>query len=315
MKGRPLYQVSVPTTAEAEEAMVHLLSEVYGQPASIYTDARTGRSSARVYLANRLDFTAQSKRALTLGLKRIREAGLSHHLPRVLVHRLPAEDWAESWKLHFKPLTIGGKLLIRPSWSRRKPRKDQALVVLDPGLSFGTGQHPTTLFCLEQLVAARKNEPESPLSMLDAGCGSGILAIAAAKLGFARIEAFDFDPEAVRIACENAAANAVGAQIQIVRQDLTRLPLRSRRHYDVICANLISDLLVKEMARLLSRLKPGGRLVLAGILAQQFREVRLAAERHGLAMTASTRVGEWKSASFARRQPEDRRRIRRGEPV
>jgi ribosomal protein L11 methyltransferase len=207
------------------------------------------------------------------------------------------EDWAESWKRHFKPLAIGDVLLIKPSWSRRRPRPGQAVVVLDPGLSFGTGQHPTTAFCLAQLAAG--HESGRKLSFLDVGTGSGILAIAAAKLGFAPVHALDNDPAAVRIAKENARLNGVAAAVQIRRADLTRLPRQSPRRYDLICANLLAELLVSQAPRILARLSPGGRLVLAGILAAEFGAVRSAYERAGLRLIATQTDKEWQSAVFA----------------
>src|SRR5262249_3273167 len=143
------------------------------------------------------------------------------------------EDWAESWKRHFRPVEIGSRLLLKPSWSRRRPRKNQVLLVLDPGLSFGTGQHPTTRFCLEQLVAfASRNR-----SFLDLGTGSGILVIAAKKLGYRRVTAIDSDPDAVRIARANAKRNRLEEKLRLVHQDLTRLPVGWRKH-DLVCANL-----------------------------------------------------------------------------
>src|ERR1019366_8464695 len=152
---------------------------------------------------------------------------------RISLLGVSREDWAESWKLHFKPLLIGSALLLKPSWSRRRPGKGQAVVVLDPGLSFGTGRHPTTAFCLRQLVARRRSGESQ--SCLDIGTGSGILAIAAAKLGYAPVDAFDFDPEAVRIARANARRNGVAARIRFQRRDLTKLPRRSARQYSLIC--------------------------------------------------------------------------------
>jgi ribosomal protein L11 methyltransferase len=187
-------------------------------------------------------------------------------------------------------------LLIKPSWSRRRPRKGQSVVVLDPGLSFGTGQHPTTGFCLRQLAARRK--PAARQSFLDIGTGSGILAIAAAKLGYEPVEAFDFDAEAVRIARENAAKNQVSAGIRLRRQDVTKLPLRSAGKYSVICANLIANLLLSERGRLLARLPEDGVLVLAGILKTEFRQVQRAFESAGLRLVASRTEHEWRSGAF-----------------
>ena len=130
------------------------------------------------------------------------------------------------------------------------------MVILDPGLSFGTGQHPTTLFCLRQLARCRRRGVRQ--SLLDIGCGSGILAIAAAKLGYSPVLALDNDPEAVRASRRNIKRNNV--RVEVRRADLTRLPLATRRRYDVICANLICDLLAGEGEKIRHWLKPGGEI-------------------------------------------------------
>ena len=135
--------------------------------------------------------------------------------------------------------------------------------------------------------------------MLDLGTGSGILAIAAAKLGYAPVEAHDVDAEAVGIARANARRNHVAGKIQFLAQDLARLPLRAARKFDVVCANLTADLLTSQRERIVSRLKPGGLLVLAGILDQEFPAVREAFEARGLRLAMSQVRGEWRSGSFA----------------
>jgi ribosomal protein L11 methyltransferase len=206
------------------------------------------------------------------------------------------EDWAESWKLHFKPQVIGSALLLKPSWSRRRARKGQAVVVLDPGLSFGTGRHPTTAFCLRQLVARRRSGRSQ--SCLDIGTGSGILAIAATKLGYAPVDAFDFDPEAVRIARANARRNGVAANIRFQRQDLTKLPRRSTRQHSLVCANLVSSLLMAEQERILARLRTDGVLVIAGILETEFAQVQRSFETAGLRLIASRTQNEWRCGAF-----------------
>jgi ribosomal protein L11 methyltransferase len=234
--------------------------------------------------------------SLLEGLREMEAAGLHPGSKRIWTRKLGSEDWAESWKRHFKPLNIGSALLVKPSWSKRRALSRQATVVLDPGLSFGTGQHPTTAFCLQQLVACRSKADAR--SFLDLGTGSGILAIAAAKLGYQPIEAIDFDADAVRIARSNARLNGVVRQIQFAHKDLTRLPRDNRRKFDVICANLIAELLISEHRRILGRLKPGGALVVAGILRSQFESVRKVYETAGLKLQRQRAEKEWKSGRF-----------------
>lgn len=296
MSKKTLWKISVPVTAEAEDAVAEVLNEIFGQPGSVYHDFELGTRTASVYLAAEKDWNTVSRRALTEGLQRVRAAGLPMPDEPPRAERVPREDWAESWKRHFKPIAIGRALLVKPGWIKRQPSKGQAVVILDPGLSFGTGQHPTTRFCLQQLVAARRSKPRR--TFVDIGTGSGILAIAAAKLGYQVVDAFDFDPESVRVANVNARRNRVVHKLSLSRGDLTKLPVRSRRRYDVVCANLIYDLLLAERTRILNRLAPDGTLVLAGILKTQFSEVRRAYEAAGMKLVATREEKEWQSGAF-----------------
>lgn len=284
------------TRPEAEEAVTELLTDIFGQPAIGYTHLESGRTTVSLYLTEKSAWSAAAQARLKDGLHRVRTSGLEAGACQVAFKSVRREDWAESWKRHFKPMVFGPALLVKPSWSRARPRKGQALVVLDPGLSFGTGQHPTTGFCLRQLAARRK--PGQALSLLDIGTGSGILAIAAAKLGYAPIEAFDFDPDAVRIARENCRINGVSQQVRPRRQDVTKIPLQSRRRYDVVCANLIANLLLAERQRLIARVAHDGMLVLAGILATEFGQVQAAFEAAGMRLLASRKEKEWRSGAF-----------------
>jgi ribosomal protein L11 methyltransferase len=291
ISAKTLLKVSIQIYSDAEDAVVELLTNLFGRPASIYADTEKQTTRALAYVE---EFTPAQRFQLREGLRLIRGAGLDLGSGRVTVRRVRRENWAESWKRHFKPLEISSRLLIIPSWSKRKAKRGQAVVVLDPGLSFGTGHHATTAFCLEQIASLRDSARAQRL--LDAGCGSGILAISAAKLGYAPVIAFDFDPEAVRVARENAAAN--GVSFQISQKDLTTLPRRSREKFDVVCANLIYDLLIQERERIVARLAPGGTLVLAGILRGQFSKVQRAYELAGLCLMSSRAVKEWRSGAF-----------------
>jgi ribosomal protein L11 methyltransferase len=296
MNRRELWSVSVATSPEAEEAMAELLERTFGSSASSYTDLETGVTTVTVYLPHQPGWRVPAPAGFRAALELIRGRGLKVGRARVLVKRVRWEDWAESWKRHFKPLTIGSSLLIQPSWCRRRARPGQAMVVLDPGLSFGTGQHPTTGFCLRQLATRRR--PGQAQSFLDLGTGSGILAIAAAKLGYAPVEALDFDADAVRIARTNARKNRVADRILFQQQDVTRLAHRSKTKYSVVCANLLTDLLLAERDRILARLDPAGVLVLAGILRTEFARVRRAYERAGVRLAASRTEREWRSGAF-----------------
>ena len=296
MNGDALWKFAITTSPEAEEAVMELLESAFSRTACSYTDIPTRRTTVASYFDSKPDWSAAKRAEIAAGIGRIRRCGLGGGAGKVSLTRVRRENWAESWKRHFKPLEIGPALLIKPGWSRRRARKGQAVVVLDPGLSFGTGQHPTTAFCLEQLVA--KRSPGKTQSCLDIGAGSGILAIAADKLGYAPIHGFDNDPEAVGIARANARRNRASGNLHFFQQDLTRLPCRPLRKYSLVCANLISNLLVESLKRILPRLEPGGTLVMAGILKEEFPRVRKACQAAGLRMVASRTEKEWRSGSF-----------------
>jgi ribosomal protein L11 methyltransferase len=291
-----LWKVSVTTSPEAEDAATELLESLFHAPAVSYTNFETGHTTVEAYLEHSL--AKSSRHELTLGLKRIKSSGLRIGSGRISCQIVRKENWAESWKRHFKPIEIGSALLVKTGWSCRRPRRGQAVVVLDPGLSFGTGQHPTTAFCLEQLVAHRRPGREQPF--LDIGTGSGILAIAAARLGYAPVDAFDCDPEAVRIARANARQNRVQKRIRISQQDLQSFSRRGPK-YAIICANLLSTLLLSERDRLLARLAPDGILILAGILRSEFHQIQSAYENRGLQLVARRTKHEWTSGAFCQR--------------
>jgi ribosomal protein L11 methyltransferase len=289
-----LWELRVGTVPSGEESVAALLGAACGQPAVCATNLLTGRSRVSVYVAAGQLPDASARAEIQRRLRQCQHAGVPCGPLRLA--RVRREDWAESWKRHFPPLEIGRALLVRPSWSRRHGRRGQAVVTLDPGLSFGTGQHATTAFCLGQLVAARQADVEQ--SCLDVGTGSGILALAAARLGYAPVKAFDFDPFAVRVARANVAANGLTAQLRPRVADVRRMPVTSREQYDVVCANLLADLLIEVRATLVGRLAPGGRLVVAGILREEFAAVQAAFVAAGLRLVASRAEKEWRSGAF-----------------
>jgi ribosomal protein L11 methyltransferase len=296
MKRKALWRISITTTIEAEEAVTELLGEILGQPASSHFNVETNVSVVSVFVPRKLILAQAIPEQISAGLKRIKSCRLNIGTGKIKISKVRREDWAESWKRHFKAIEIGDALLVKPSWIKKRARKNQAVVILDPGLSFGTGQHATTSFCLREIV--RCHQAKTRQSFLDIGTGSGILAIAATKLGYKLVHAFDFDREAVRVARANARINQVEAKLKITRDDVTKLSLHPARKYDLVCANLVANLMIAERGKIVAQLNRGGTLVLAGILKVEFTQVQTAFEDFGMKLVASKSENEWRSGSF-----------------
>jgi ribosomal protein L11 methyltransferase len=304
-----LWRISVATTIEAEEAVMELLGAILNQTASSHFNVETQVNVVSVFGSQKIVLAGNVAKEISTGLKRIKNCSLNVGAGKIKIAKVRREDWAESWKRHFKAIEIGDTLLVKPSWIKRKPHKNQAVVILDPGLSFGTGQHATTSFCLHQIVAAvcdrrnrRSQSDATAKSFLDIGTGSGILAIAAVKLGYKPVRAFDFDPEAVRVARANARVNHVGQKIKITQDDVTKLSAHAKQKHDLVCANLISNLLIAERGKIAAQLNRGGTLVLAGILKAEFSLVQTMFEDLGMKLIASRSEKEWRSGSFRFRE-------------
>ncbi len=197
------------------------------------------------------------------------------------------EDWANAWKEHYHPVRIGRRFLVRPLWIDVPRDSDRITLDLDPGMAFGTGLHPTTQLCLEALedldLAGKR--------VLDLGTGSGILAIAAMKLGAAECLALDVDSVAVEAARGNLAVNGLADGVTIGQGTL---PLPSPRRFDVVLANIIARVIVDLAADLAASLEPGGVLVASGIIDEREEEVASALEAVGLSVETRRR-GDWRA--------------------
>ncbi|MED5606192.1 MULTISPECIES: 50S ribosomal protein L11 methyltransferase [Pseudomonas] len=188
-------------------------------------------------------------------------------LPRHQVEVVEDQDWERSWMDNFKPMRFGRRLWIVPSW-HEAPEPDAVNLLLDPGLAFGTGTHPTTALCLEWL----DGQELAGDTVLDFGCGSGILAIAALLLGARQALGTDIDPQALEASRDNATRNGIDPALFPVYLPAD-LPAGQA---DVVVANILAGPLVSLAGQLTSLVKPGGRLALSGILAEQAEEVRAA---------------------------------------
>ena len=202
-----------------------------------------------------------------------------------LVHEA---DWADAWKQHFPVLRIGRRIVIRPTWRRHRRQPDDVVLALDPGMAFGTGLHPTTRLCLAGLERVA-DEGRLGARVLDVGCGSGILSIAAARLGARSVLGVDTDPIAVEASEANARRNRVR---RIVGARAGSLP-SGEAAFDLVLANLIASVLVTLAPGLAAELRPGGVLLASGIFRDREDEVRAAFASAGLAVERRDADGDW----------------------
>ena len=198
-------------------------------------------------------------------------------------------DWAEAWKAHFPVLRAGRRIVIKPTWRRHRPRPDEVVVALDPGMAFGTGLHPTTRLCLAALERVADRGLVTGARALDVGCGSGILAIAAARLGAASVLGVDTDPIAVEATAANAARNRLTQRIAAREGSLPT----GEPPFDVVLANLIAGVLVALARELAAEVAPGGTLVASGIYVDRETEVRDAFAAVGLKVGDRSAEGDW----------------------
>ncbi len=209
-------------------------------------------------------------------------------------------DWTTDWRSHFQLERVTDRLVVCPAWEPYRNQPGEWVVRVDPGMSFGTGQHGTTRSCLRFLARCRERHVGQP-RFLDLGCGSGILSIAAALMGFTDVTAIDHDGQAVRDTRDNSKRNHVGDQVCALVTDLAQF--RPVGTYDVVAANLLADVLVSHAATIaaLVHRKPSGDLLVSGILREQYDAVRLTYAAQDFFEVEVMDDGEWRSGWLRRR--------------
>jgi ribosomal protein L11 methyltransferase len=278
-------EVSVMVENEAAEVVAEVLSRYAHRGVAIEAGPEgwnAGPVVVRAYLS--IDDQLGAKK------RRIEQAiwhlGQIRPVPAPTFRTVAEVDWAEAWKERLDVLRIGQHIVIRPSWRVYAPEPEDVVIELDPGMAFGTGLHPTTQMCLAALEDL--NRPGA--SVLDMGTGSGILAIAGAKLGAERVLAVDNDPVAVKTARDNVAANGVQDIVRVARGSLADVS----GSYDLVVVNILAKVIV-EMAHagLATRVRAGGALIAAGIIDDQSAKVVAALEQNGLSLVEQRQVEDW----------------------
>ncbi|MDG2169661.1 MAG: 50S ribosomal protein L11 methyltransferase [Opitutales bacterium] len=291
----PLFQVSIPITGDQVDSLEELLFEVDDGHWNIFLDQDTQVGTASGVYESEKD--AQTTWQV---IAPFFEEVLGSLEPRF--EELPDKEWKDSYKDHFKPWSFEGLHWV-PVWEQEtyKVPAGDAVVLLDPGMAFGTGNHETTRLCIEALIDFLKQPglEETPLEELtccDAGCGSGILAISAKKLGIGSVFGFDNDPDAVRISHENTELNQLVGELDFIQGDLDSG--FQNQSYDLVFANILGVVLMQFPEQLLNSVKPGGRLILSGILKVEVQQVEYVFQKQmeNMGQTGSIRLhhlGEW----------------------
>jgi ribosomal protein L11 methyltransferase len=225
--------------------------------------------------------------AVREGLASLREAGLDAP-EEISLRTVEEEAWANAWKAYFKPLRIGERFVVKPSWEPWEAAPNDRIIELDPGMAFGSGTHPTTGLCLRLL----ETSVFPGIRVLDWGTGSGILAVGAALLGARDVVAIDLDPNAVRAAAENAERNGFQSQIQVSAASIESLP---DEPFDVVVANIVAAPIIAGANEIRQRVKPGGRVLVSGIIDQREDEVRAALQATGLTLLTALAEAEWRA--------------------
>jgi ribosomal protein L11 methyltransferase len=278
-------EVSVEVEAEAAEAVAEVLSRYVDRGVAIEAGPdgwHAGPVVVRAYLPDDGELWGKKKQI---------EEGLWHlgqiqSIPDPLFRSVAEEDWTEAWKKRLKVLHIGEHVVIQPSWLDYDPGPQDVVIQLDPGMAFGTGLHPTTQMCLRAL----EEFVQPGMEVLDVGTGSGILAIAAAKLGAKSVLAVDNDPQAVKVARSNVFDNNVR---ECVRVEQGSLPDGSGS-YDLVVVNILARVIVELVEEGLSeRMRPDAVLITAGITVDKASEVAGVFERGGLELIDRRQQDDW----------------------
>jgi ribosomal protein L11 methyltransferase len=222
--------------------------------------------------------------------------GRIRRLPEPQFELLVEVNWTEAWKEHYRPVAVGQRLQIVPAWLE-PPNPQRLAVRIEPGMAFGTGTHPTTQMCLEAIEELfQEGVDDVPHTAIDIGCGSGILSIAALKLGAQHVLGVDVDPEALESARQNATLNGVSTHLELGQGSVAEV-LRgafSIQQAPLVLANLLTPLIVRLLGEGLGNLlSPGGRLVLSGILEEQVDDVERGLQKNGLRLTGRRQIEDW----------------------
>ena len=280
-------QVTITTSQEASDAVANYLFERDATGIEI-RDALSSNSPSVTLISYfpTDDLIGERVQDLRGFLANLTQVGIDTQPATVTLKSIEEDNWSEQWRSAFPPQKIGKRLVIAPTWDDIVPELSEILIRLDPGMAFGTGQHATTQLALELLEAAIKVGD----IVADIGTGSGILAIAAAKLGAKRVDAVDLDATTIPIAKSNIQVNDVESVIRLHQGD--GLNVLERQQYPLIVANILTKALLPMIPQCPKFLEPAGRLILSGILVQEASQIETQLQTHGFRVLETRQLKE-----------------------
>ena len=288
-------QVMIEQGRESIEQFLHDTAK-YWDYADMDALVASEEPCVKAYIADVADNRATVK-AIEESFEELRgmDVGIDLGSLNIVVRLTDDEDWENNWKIYYKPLEIGERLLVRPSWEQADDT-GRIVLSLDPGMAFGTGSHHTTRMCLEFLEKTVKDGDD----MIDLGCGSGILSIGALLLGAKEALAVDIDPIAEKIAYENAAMNSITPDnyTVLIGDVLSDTALQDRlceKRYDVVAANIVASVII-ELTKIVPRMiKPDGVYIMSGIIGERLDEVLAALEENGFEVLEVRAGDDWRA--------------------
>ncbi|MBR4018506.1 MAG: 50S ribosomal protein L11 methyltransferase [Clostridia bacterium] len=288
-------QVMIEQGRESIEQFLHDTAK-YWDYADMDALVASEEPCVKAYIADVADNRATVK-AIEESFEELRgmDVGIDLGSLNIVVRLTDDEDWENNWKIYYKPLEIGERLLVRPSWEQAEDT-NRTVLSLDPGMAFGTGSHHTTRMCLEFLEKTVKDGDD----MIDLGCGSGILSIGALLLGAKEALAVDIDPIAEKIAYENAAMNDITPDnytvlIGDVLSDTALQEKLCAKQYDVVAANIVASVII-ELTKLVPRMiKPDGHYIMSGIIGERLDEVLAALDENGFEVLEVRAGDDWRA--------------------
>ncbi|OPJ55607.1 50S ribosomal protein L11 methyltransferase [Alkalithermobacter paradoxus] len=300
-------EITVRTTTEATEAITNILYEsgvggvVIEDPKDFLFQEKkdtdwdyieeevfnTGYEGSiiKAYLSEEKNVIAEVE-MIREKIKLLPSYGLDIGEGSVEITQVDEEDWANAWKQYYKPTKVSNKIVIKPTWEEYINKDDEMVIELDPGMAFGTGTHETTRMCIEEL----ENQVDESKVVFDIGCGSGILSIAAAKLGASKVIGVDLDPVAVKVSKENVKVNEVENIVDVRHGNLMDVITEKA---DVIVANIIADIIIILSDEIANFLVDKGIFISSGIILSKIEDVKAALEKNGFEVLDVKTMGEW----------------------